>query len=421
MPKNSVLLVTRGFPPYAASLGGAMRMLKLAEFLTERGYDVHVVAGKGRWYGTFGYDALLGRLNLHYFDDPVMARSGPVQAAAEGESRPAGWRGAFKPLINEVLIPDTGVLGLPRLRTCAQAVIERFGITRVISSGPPHTDHLVGLLLKKRYGNAIRWIADYRDSWNGTALFRKRLAPLQAINRILERAVLRGADMVTYISPPMGGKLSRIAACKGIESKCHLVMNGYDAAMALRSAPPWHCDDGPLTIGYFGAIDDRTDSYRNPSLLLRTVAERSLDVRFEFYGTARLAPEWQLVLGERILMGGVLSHDEAFRRMQQCDVLMLLHTQPDGADEVITGKVFEYLLAGRPVLAIGPACMAVNSVLDELGAGLQVEHDQPRALVEALEQLIRRKRHGQLESAIPPGLTKYSRQAQYERLVELLG
>ena len=416
----SVLLVTRAFPPYAPSLGGAVRMLKLAEYLRDQGFEVHVLAGQGRVYGDYGYGELLKTISVHYVPDPLMARSGPPTA---GETAPPnkGARAWLRPLVTECSLPDTGIFALPRMARAARELIVKHRITNVITSGPPHSDHLVGLFAKRRFGAAIKWIVDYRDSWNGTSLFRKNNRLLQRCNLALEKAVLRRADHLTYISEPMIEKVVKLLGPAGeaVRGKSTLVMNGYD----IRHSPDvtgWAAQGSRLRIGYFGLLDDRPESYRNPTGIFETVMRHNLEVSLEMYGQIRISPHWSELLGDRLTVGGLLPHAESVARMAGMDALMLLHTRQDGADEVLTGKIFEYLLSGRPVLSIGPAQMAANGLLRELSTGYSIPHDDPDALVATLRELAKLKAEGRLGSRLPAGIERFSREYQYTRLKDLL-
>ena len=419
----SVLLVSRGLPPYAASLGGAIRILKLAEYLRDQGMEVHVLAGKGRNYGYYGYEELLRSISVHYVDDPLLARSGPP---APGDSQPAaqgrsGIRGLLRPLVTECSIPDTGIFALPALKRRAMQIIESRGITNIITSGPPHSDHLVGLAAKRKLGAALNWIVDYRDSWNGTSIFRKNNWLFQRLNLALEKRVLRRADRLTYISEPMIEKAAALLGSDGdrLRNKSTLIMNGYDARN-LTPVSPWTATGSRLRIGYFGLLDDRPESYRSPATLFEAIINNDLDVSVELYGQIRISPHWSQVLGDRLVVGGLLSHAESMARMASMDALLLLHTRHDGADEVLTGKIFEYLLSGRPVLAVGPERMAANVLLHKLQTGHDVRHDDPAAVTAMLRRLWTMKRDGELSTRVPAGIEQYSRDYQYSLLKALL-
>jgi len=426
MTGKPVLIVTYAFPPHCRSLGGAIRALKLAEHLQDRGFDVTVLCARSTHFDTFGYDALLARLRVQCVDDP-MARwasrviSGPGGAGAGkgAVSRPAGWRQGVKRLALDALTPDTAVTILGAFKRAARDWARAHPEGTVITSGPPHSVHLAGRWLRRQFP-ALRWLVDYRDSWNGTVLFRKRQPWLQKLNLRLEARVLRECDALTYISPPMLAKVLPLGPAD-LSAKAHLVTNGFDADLPalLQGAPR---SEGALRVGYFGAVDDGADSYRSPACLFEAALARpDLPLRIEFYGPVQISQTWQQRLGERLLIGGKLPHEQALQKMAGMDVLLLLHTREDGADEVVTGKVFEYIATGRPILSIGPAEMAVNGLLDGDPAAFAVSHRDVEGIAALLQRLSAAKAAGTLPHRDASRLVSFTRGHQYrtfERLIE---
>lgn len=426
MPSAPVLIITHGFPPYIPTLGGAIRMLKFAEHLRALETDVYVVAARGRDFGSFGYERLLESLHVHYVSDPLYRRGSqvPTCESTQTPGRPASTRARltnraaswFKPIVLGACVPDTGIAAVPGFYQRARALIEKHGIRNVVTSGPPHSDHLVGWLLKRRFGDEVNWLVDYRDSWNGTPLFRKSHFVLQALNMRAERAVLDRADHFVYVSPPMIAKAQEVASDPGrLASRSLLVMNGYDE-MTLAHRKPWTPQAGPLHIGYFGALDDGHASYRNPTRLFEAIVSHDLQVRVELWGAVTISKHWIERLGQRIAVCGNLSHDAAFARMCEYDALLLLHTRDEGAEEVVTGKLFEYLASGRPVLSIGPAVMAANRILAKETCNVQCAHDDSAAIAAALRELARRKETHTLGGRQPADIARYSRSHQYSLL-----
>lgn len=422
MPGKPVLIVTYAFPPHCRSLGGAIRALKLAEHLQDRGFEVTVLCARSNHFDTFGYDALLARLRVQYVDDPMARWASRVVAGSGSKGEPprrASWRQRVKRLAIESLTPDTAVTSLGAFRAAAHDWAKGHPDGTVITSGPPHSVHLVGRWLRRRF-SALRWLVDYRDSWNGTALFRKRHLWLQKLNLCLEERVLRECDALTYISPPMLAKMLSMGP-GDLSRKAYLVTNGFDADLPARLQGAL-LTKGVLRVGYFGAVDDGPDSYRSPACLFEAVLARpELPLRIEFYGPVQISQAWQQHLGERLLVGGKLSHEQALQAMAGMDVLLLLHTREDGADEVVTGKVFEYIATGRPIVSIGPAEMAVNTLLDGDPAAFAVSHRDVAAIAALLQRLSAAKAAGALPLRDASRLVSFTRAHQYrtfERLIE---
>lgn len=426
MAQKSVLIVTYGFPPHIKSLGGAIRMLKLAEYLQNQGCKVRVLSARTPHVDSFGYDELLASLDVTYVDDPVAIAGAKVYGAGQaGRAAGAGassllgtLKSRFKKLVIEGLTPDTAVLTARRMRAAALAIARQEPGLAVITSGPPHSVHLLGRWLKQRVPS-IQWIVDYRDSWNGSSLFRKQNALAQRFNERFERQVLAQCDRFIYISKPMLGKAIEQGA-PALEHKAHLIANGYDAAI-LAQFPEKLPTDGPLRLGYFGAIDDGKDSYRNPDCLFRLVERMPASaIRLEFYGAISISSAWQERLGERILIGSRLAHRDVFTKMAEMDALLLLHTREDGADEVVTGKVFEYVASRLPIVSVGPDGMAVNKLLSEDETLFCASHADAPALQAMLDRLCALKATRSLPSRNMARAEFFSRERQYAALLELI-
>lgn len=431
MAAGPVLLVTYAFPPHCRSLGGAIRALKLAEHLQDRGFDVTVLCARSSHFDTFGYDALLARLRVQCVDDPIarwasraVAPSGAVAAESDVPWR-TGWRQRAKRWVIGVLTPDTAVTSLGAFKRAMRDWARAHPNGTVITSGPPHSVHLAGRWLRRRFPD-LRWLVDYRDSWNGTALFRKSHAWLQRLNLRLEAQVLRECDAITCISQPMLAKVLALGP-GGVAAKAHLVMNGFDAELPgelqrVQLAAPAGPVGGELRVGYFGAVDDGAESYRSPACLFEAVlGQPELRLRLEFYGPVQISQQWRQRLGARLLIGGKLAHRQALEMMARMDVLVLLHTREDGADEVVTGKVFEYIASGRPILSIGPVEMAVNLLLADDSASFSVSHKDVTGIAGVLRRLVAGKAAGTLPVRETSQLMSFTRVHQYrtfERLID---
>lgn len=423
MSQKSVLIVTYGFPPHIKSLGGAIRMLKLAEYLQNNGCKVKVLCARTPHVDTFGYDELLASLSITYVDDPVAMAGARVFAGQPGPDKGAPSllgriKNRLKRYVIEGLTPDTALLTVGRMKRAALAIAQAEPGLTVITSGPPHSIHLVGAWLKRRMPS-IHWLADYRDSWNGSSLFRKDTAVLQKLNERFERQVLGQCDNFTYISQPMLGKAIGYSDAS-LAAKAHLIANGFDASI-LQHFPLKETQEGPLRLGYFGAIDDGKDSYRNPECLfeiVETMPEASICL--EFYGTISISPVWQQRLGRRLLIGSRLTHRDVFKKMAEMDALLLLHTREDGADEVVTGKVFEYVASRLPIVSVGPAQMAVNDLLKEDRSLFCANHSDPQALRDMLTRLVELKACRALPPREAGQVQSFSRERQFSMLLDLI-
>ena len=422
-----ILIITRDFLPYANSLGSVLRMLKLGDFLADRGYEVHILAAEGEPISTFGYDATLSRFKLHYVPDLfqrystrkwIKQQSASSSTITDAKKPAKDW--AKKKLLtfaHTLIIPDSGILFARSLANAAQDVAERFNIHNMLVSSPPHSTQAVGYILKRRLGLRINYILDYRDSWNTLGIFTARNPITRWASQRMEASILAAADHITYQSAPVLSQLNTMFF--NVSSKATLVMNGFDEKMAIRSTEKRPKTDA-VTIGYFGGISDLPTSYRNPTVFLEAVEENQLPIKVIFYGNIDLDKDWCKRLKGRLEIHNNLSHDEALLRMREMDLLMLLHTQENGSNEVIPGKLFEYILAERPVLVLGPTGMEARRIAEDERIGYTANGSNREEISSTLSTICADWKQNQLPRVDSNKLSTYSRQNQYKKILPYL-
>ena len=304
-------------------------------------------------------------------------------------------------------------------------------VDAVVTTGPPHSVHLIGLGLKKALG--LRWIADFRDPWT-EMFYYKHLGLGPAADRRhhrLEQAVLDGADAVISVSPP-------VAADFRAKTKTPVVLitNGFDeddfaeAGEPSSGAPgvqffpdPENGSAEPLgapapqrRLVHTGllAADGNTLNLWN-ELAERCAADPAFRERLQIRLAGKVDAAVTEAVRERGLGGnlvelGYLPHDETVREQRAADILLLpLRREPEYA-KVLPGKIFEYLAARRPVLGIGQEDGAAAAVLRDAAAGQMFDWDKKDELLAFLDA-----EHPQTE-----GIEKYTRRALTAQLAELL-
>ncbi len=290
-------------------------------------------------------------------------------------------------------------------------------VDAVVTTGPPHSVHLIGLGLKKALG--LRWIADFRDPWT-EMFYYKHLGLGPAADRRhhrLEQAVLDGADAVISVSPPVAADFRAKT-----QTPVVLITNGFDEDDFAEAGEPSSGAPAPqrprtkvrlVHTGLFAADG-------NPINLWDALAERcAADPAFRERLQIRLAGKVDAAvteavrargLGENLVELGYLPHDETVREQRAADILLLpLRREPEYA-KVLPGKIFEYLAARRPVLGIGQEDGAAAAVLRDAAAGQMFDWDKKDELLAFLDA-----EHPQTE-----GIEKYTRRALTAQLAELL-
>jgi glycosyltransferase involved in cell wall biosynthesis len=260
----------------------------------------------------------------------------------------------------------------------------------IVSSAGPYTAHLVGRTLR-REGRALFWVADFRDLWTGNHIFRG-LFPFTLLEHFLERRVLREADLLATVTEELAGKL-RARTCRPVE----VIYNGYDPdSLQLLSSAPFFPADGVCRLVYPGTWYPQG---QDPTPLLRalhTLRARRADLsgRFALVVAGWSGPQWRDLasrhgLADLVQVLGVLSHEETLRLERDASALLLLDWH-DPTQGVLTGKVFEYLSAPGPILAVGGAADSpLAQLLRRTGRGFHLGCDEGR-IAAAVEDLLDR-------------------------------
>jgi glycosyltransferase involved in cell wall biosynthesis len=410
-----VLLVTMYFPP--AGGGGVQRSLKLAQYLPALGVETHVLAPEDpKW--------------VHRESElpvPTQAWVHRVRYVGPRARKPAeelrNVEGLERALVQaqvtarRLLVPDASVTWNLTAIPAAIRIARREGIDAVITTSPPGSIHFVGAAVQKATG--ARWLADLRDPLvanphrrSDTTATRAR----QAANERLARLVARRADAISCVSDAIADEVRALGA-RGI---VRTISNGCDfddfAGLEYRPA-------GRFRITHTGSFFGK----RDPRPFLQALCDSGLDAVARFVGDFRSTDlEWaeSLGLGERIQLIDYAPRGESLRLQRDSDALLLLVPDAGGRGKgVLSGKVFEYLAAGRPILAVVPPDGEAAELIRETHSGVVVAPDDVDGIRQALEGLHARFLDGGLPAVELPdeARARLSRRARVEETAALLG
>ncbi len=421
-----LLVIAFYFPP--AGGGGVQRTLKLCKFLPELGVEVHVLApSDSKWLAR---DPQLLR------DVPpttVVHRApflGPRASLLDERLRGVrGWRRAAvhaRFAYQRLLIPDKAAPWAATAVPAAVGIVRRYRIDAVLTTSPPNSTHLIGAAV----ATATRrpWVADFRDSWLAHPHRRYEQRSVRAkrvIERRLAALVARRASALVAVTPGIAGELRGLDELA--DRRIEVIGNGadFDDFDELRYAPGERFT--LVHAGFF--FGQRTPRPVLTALhdLLRRRPELRGRVRIRFVGDLRSSDrEWARTLGidDAWEETGFLPYHEALAAQRAADALLLLIPYAGGrGDTVISGKVFEYLAAGRPLLAAVPPRGIAAELITRLSAGQVVDPDDVSGLAAALEALVDRwQGPGLADVELPAAererLSRRTRAAELARVLE---
>jgi glycosyltransferase involved in cell wall biosynthesis len=408
MPGRRLLVVVYPYPPTPST--GGNRWSAAAKYLRRLGHDVTVLTTSA--FGRLPDDAANGVVRTR---DLITAR--PLRAllrrpplAAVGEELPSLEKPA-PGLLTSIVVPDAFAMSWsPAAYLAARRIVRERGIDCIVTSSPFESTHLIALALGP---SRPAWVADFRDGWTFEPLRAAfPTAAQRALDRRLERAVAEHADALVAVTPPIADDLARRF---GVEAAS--VPNGWDPDLepAANSSPL----SVAATPGRFGLLHTGGFTGRDPgplfdALVLLSREEPDLAARLELVLAGRLTPPERRLI-ERTELDGIVRHvgmlprAQALALQRRADALLLLTSRQSSE---ATGKLFEYLAAGRPILALAQENAAAR-IVEETATGLTVPPDDVPAIVRALKTTL----DGGLEAGWRPhGLERY----RYPEIAEAL-
>jgi glycosyltransferase involved in cell wall biosynthesis len=318
-----------------------------------------------------------------------------------------------------IMVPDPRVFWVqPSLRYLLR-YLKTHPVDAVVSTGPPHSMHLIGLGLKKTLH--LGWIADFRDPWSKLDLLDdyKIMPPVRRRYERMEQEVLLHADVCLTVSKCWGDMFAGLGA-----KKVEVITNGYapeDIISAENNTP------AGFVISHFGLMNH----LRNPLVLWKVIEEKlteDADFRNDFKCIlgGHIDPEvltdmrhFELLFA-RTKVEGYLSHSDLQKVSTNSAVLLLLCFKSEIGKGNIPGKLFEYLAIGRPILAFGGKGGDVDRILRETGGGTFLGYAASKLDVSAaLDALYSHYKHGKFTSK-PEGIDAYERAALTGNLVKVL-
>ncbi len=399
-----ILIVSYFFPPMGGI--GGFRALKLAKYLPRFGWEVTILTARVPAY--YSFDETLEReipagtrvLRTASWDPfRTYARLVGGPAPRPGDRRdPDRFFSRVTRLAKSVntwlFVPDNSVGWLPFAVREGRKHLAAGGVDLVLSKSVPHTAHLVARSLHRATG--VPWIADFRDDWVGNPDLVPPTPIHRAIQSRLARSVLRDADGVVAANESLRDRLQAFLG-EPHRDRFDTIHTGYDEDDFEGLEP-----SGPetrFTLVFSGTFHRRLDPRPVFEGIARALSSGRIprdSFRFVVVG-AQQEPLRALARSAGIeretVLSGFLPHREALRRVLAADLLLLLVSRSPGAEMYSTGKLYEYLRAGRPILVAAPDGEA-SRIVAECRMGVTVPPDDPLAIAEALVAAYERRREG---------------------------
>ncbi|MBN2225027.1 MAG: glycosyltransferase family 4 protein [Deltaproteobacteria bacterium] len=370
------------FPPMGG--GGVQRSAKFVKYLPRFGWIPAVVAADDPSYWARD-DTLIDDIAA----DTVVKRLSPLRPHAlyyllsRITSKAASGR-----IMDSLFFPDDRILWALRAALAARAMIKKHAIRAVYTTSPPHSTHVSGLLLKRMTG--LPWVADFRDSWTGDFRYDPPTRWVRRAHSCCERKILEEADQV--ICNTESSRENYITGF-GIDPKRLVtIYNGFDASDFIPNPGRRHRSSDRIVIthsgSFYGSYFPET-FVRALALALKNNAdlERRIVVRFVGVMDGEIRENIRGLLPDHCDFWGYVSHAEAIRAIAESDINLIVLPVEEKASYLVPGKLFEYLAAGRPILAIAPQGETAR-IIESAGAGIVLSEDGAGELADGLSRAI---------------------------------
>lgn len=312
--------------------------------------------------------------------------------------------------------PDAKVLWVQPSVEFLSKYLSENQVDVIISTGPPHSMHLIAQKLKTTF--SIPWMADFRDPW--TDLYYNKdfyqLGFAKRKNKRLEEKVLKTADVVVTVGNELKKYFDRF------NSNVEVITNGYDDEVDnYEKIELSH----KFSLSYIGLLPKSslpTNLLIAIQRLIEGKPEFNNDIELNFVGDIHesvSALVSELGLSEYTNFLGYVPHKEAIKYQKSARVLLVIIPNVEGNKGIITGKVFEYMAANRPILALGPADGDLQTILNDSNAGTVIDYDDLDKIKSVLIDLYTKFKNRKL-AIVSQGVEKYHRRNLTKQLATII-
>lgn len=419
-----VLIITYYWPPNGGS--GVQRWLKFAKYLPEYGWQPVVCTPENPLIAQRDESLMkdvapdLEVLRLPIWDPvaKLQAKSGNPNVGLLQKEQGSTWKTKIITwLRGNLLIPDPKVFWVRPTVRYLQAYLQAHPVDVVVTTGPPHSVHLIGRGLQKRLG--VKWVADFRDPWTRIYYFNSLMPSFLArsIHQKLEQSILNHADLVIAASEQIKIDFEAVSPQKVVK-----ITNGFDGADFQTS----HSEPEGFVLGHVGNFTATQHHEPFWEALAEMVRK---DVTFAAHLKIRLVGNVDFVIVDAIRKNNLMdylelipyvSHNKVPEMLAGMRVLLLFINQTGDAKIILTGKLFEYLAAKREIFAIGPKGAELEQILNRSQAGTLIDFDEEKVVIKAqLEELFTAYQGGR-SAEIPSKADQFSRKHLTEELSKAL-
>ena len=458
-----ILFLSKEIPPYVTIPGSMQRVILFSHYLIKKGHNVAII-GSGRrdnfhngpiWWEEYLnevkiFPLLPGKLlkyidfkkqkskDINTYDIKINKSISKNKNREEKKSiKDLIWRKIIYRLIRKIynnlfFFGDEGILEIPSLKKHLSKIINNFNPDILIVSTPPHSWLRIVPWIKNQYPR-LPIVIDFRDGWTSRGIFRAKSFIQRHCQDCIEKRVVLSADGLIFVSP--GLKEFYLNKYNNLPYS-EIVFNGYNESL-------WNSINGkrektdfliekhrPCIIKYIGTINFEPSSNSSPINIfssLESCLQKGLISSNDFvlsftgfiFNTEVL--DFFPILKPLIKINKPLSPYDALKEMKNSDFLLSIYSEKKGAEEVLSGKIFDYLRAEKPILAVTTNNCGIREFLEELDIGIWADINNLEDISKRIINILKIFKSNEWpnwckENTISSSkISKYSREFQYEK------
>ena len=417
-----VLIITYYWPPAGGS--GVQRWLKFVKYFRDFNIEPVVYTVENPKYPILD-ESLKKEIpnGIEVLKQPIFEPNNILSFFGKKKTESAGFLNPNPSFLGKILqyiranyfIPDARKFWIKPSVKFLKKYISKNKVDAIITTGPPHSMHLIGLKLKQQLD--VKWIADFRDPWTEIDYFHQLPLSKKAINKhhFLEQEVLLNADKVLVVGNTMNKNYAKFS------NNVVTITNGFDGEILADKTKL----DTKFTITHIGLMN----ADRNPKMLWEVVTEIisenedfAKDFKLKLIGKVDASVLEEIStnkLEDNVELVAYVSHNEVIEYQKKSQVLLLLLNNVPSAKGIITGKIFEYLMVNRPILAIAPKDGDLAEILNTTNAGNVVDFEDRVTFKNIILELYSKYKQGNL-SVNSKNIEQFHRKELTKKVAEIL-
>ncbi|MCR5036201.1 MAG: glycosyltransferase family 4 protein [Bacteroidales bacterium] len=419
-----VLIITYYWPPSGGS--GVQRWLKMSKYLPENGWQPVIYTAEDAEYPVED-QSLMNDVapEAEVIRRPIVEpytfykkflgikKGEKVKAGFINDgAKKTGWKENLSVwLRGNLFIPDARCWWIRPSVRFLKRYLKEHPVDAIISTGPPHSMHLIAKELHKKFN--IPWVADFRDPWTDIDFYKdlKLTRRSDRKHHRLERQVLSEATRVVTVGWDCAKDLENHGA-----NNVAVITNGYDFFDISNEN---YQKTSILTMSHIGIIG----ANRNPEMFWEAISELDIPMKIRLIGqidNSVIESIKRHNIENYVEIIPYIPHNQVIDEQQKSDVLLLFVNNTPNAKGILTGKLFEYIASGRPILSIGPENGDSARILNETQSGVTVDFNDKEKMKSVIRDFVKKYNDNQLITRHNETVEKYSRRNLTKDFVKLL-